>query len=186
MDKKLLREKYFKKRELIEKDKREILNSKIYENVINSDFVKSNEKICIFISFATELDTHRIIKKLIEMDKKVYVPITDDVNKILHISRLRDFDDLEIGFYNILTPKEEKIELIDKNELDIVFTPGLIFDKRGYRIGFGGGYYDKFFSDINPDILKIGLAYEDFFVDFDLPIEEYDKKIDYLITEKIF
>ena len=184
MNKKHLREKYKLIRRSIPQNDKDILDSGVYKNVMNSNFVHESNKICIFISFGSELDTHKIIKSLIELKKEVYVPITNPKTKCLDISRIYSFDDLEIGFYNILTPKKSKIHLIDKNKLDIVFTPGLIFDKRGYRIGFGGGYYDRFFSNLNPSIAKVGLVYSQFVTDRDLPIDEYDEKINFLITEK--
>lgn len=137
----------------------------------------------VFLSFNTEVDTHNIIKTLIKNGKNVFVPITDPKTKELYISKLESFEDLELGFYNILTPKRTKINLFDPEVLDLVLVPGLVFDKFGYRIGYGGGYYDKFLSQANLRAQTIGLCYFIQIVD-KLPVEEYDIPVDYILTEK--
>jgi len=99
-------------------------------------------------------------------------------------SIIKNFDELEPGYYNILTPKQEFIRYIDPSEIDLVIVPGAVFDREGYRVGYGGGYYDKFLSSkIRKDISKIAIAFDLQIVD-KVPREEHDISVDYIITEK--
>jgi 5-formyltetrahydrofolate cyclo-ligase len=64
-----------------------------------------------------------------------------------------------------------------------VLVPGVAFDKRGYRVGYGGGYYDRFFNKLEKSVIKIGLCYE-MQILTEVPTDNYDIPIDYIITEK--
>lgn len=78
------------------------------------------------------------------------------------------------GAYNIPEPTGEECEV------DVLLIPGSVFDLSGYRIGYGGGYYDKY---LKPNHLKIGVCFDFQVVDY-LPVEEHDVQLDMLITEK--
>ena len=96
-------------------------------------------------------------------------------------SQLLSFDELEPGYYGILTPKKEFIRYIDPKEIDLIIVPGAAFDRQGYRVGFGGGYYDRFLTDLN--CMKISIAFGLQIVD-KVPREGHDLPVDMIITEK--
>src|SRR5690606_27860699 len=96
--------------------------------------------IMCYISFGSEINTHDFIKTSIMSGKRIAVPVTFHEPRVMKPSLLLDFDELELGYYNILTPKKEFIRYIDPKEIDLVIVPGAVFDRRGYRIGYGGGY----------------------------------------------
>ncbi|HSH36926.1 5-formyltetrahydrofolate cyclo-ligase, partial [Schnuerera sp.] len=147
------------------------------EKYKNSNFIFS------FISFKDEVDTHNIIKESLSSGKRIGVPITIPKERQLIVSEIMDFDnELEIGFYNILSPKKEYIRETSPKLIDIVLVPGLVFTPEGYRIGYGGGYYDRFFNK-NPEVLKIGLCYE-MQIAPQVPTDIYDIPVDYIITEE--
>jgi len=151
--------------------------------LFDTEEYKKANFIFTFISTDNEVNTHDIIKDSLAMGKRVGVPITIPEGRKLVVSEIKDFDkELEMGFYNILTPKREYIREVSPDIIDIVLVPGLIFTPDGYRIGYGGGYYDRFFNQ-NKNLLKIGICFE-MQIAPKIPIGPYDVPVDYIITEK--
>ena len=184
MDKKVLRKEILEKRSLLKPDEIELKSQEIKNKLFSLDDFKRSNFIFSFISFKNEVHTHDIIKDSIAMDKRVGVPITVDETRKLLVSEIIDFDrELEIGYYNILTPKENFKRIVPPQLVDLVLVPGLAFDKYGFRVGYGGGYYDRFFASLNKDIIKIGLCYHMQILP-EVPIDSYDIPVDYIITEK--
>ena len=97
------------------------------------------------------------------------------------IVQINKFEDLEVGYYGILEPKENKL-IVDETTIDSSFLPGLAFDKKGGRVGYGGGFYDRFLRKSRKDSRKIGLAYS-FQVLEEVPMEQDDEFIDGIITD---
>nr|WP_300003860.1 5-formyltetrahydrofolate cyclo-ligase [Tissierella sp.] len=182
MEKKLIREEILAKRKKLGKETRDIASKEILEKILASSYYKKAKTIMTFVSFSDEVNTHEFMKRAIEDGKKIVVPITIPENHQLKPSRLKSFKELEPGFYNILTPKEEFIRFVDPHEIDLVITPGVAFRRDGYRIGYGGGYYDRFLSKI-PSTPTIAIAFHMQLVD-DLPTDQYDIPVDYIYTEK--
>lgn len=161
---------------------RKELNDAAYENLISSKEYADSNDIFVFISFGTEIDTHRLIKKMLSDNKNVYIPVTPKGAKKMKLSRLKAFDHLVVGHYCILTPEPEYLDFVDHNVVDLVIVPGLAFDSRGYRVGYGAGYYDKFFADLDVNPKKIGYAFSFQIID-EVPNDEYDIPVDRVITE---
>ncbi len=183
MNKNTLRAEYKSLRKnFIDKNNKAVLDKKILNNLISSSLYINAKNIMCFVSFDSEVDTHNIIKHILEDGKNVYVPITNNEKKELLVSKLDDFNDLELGFYNILTPRENKINLVSPDILDLILVPGLVYDKYGYRIGYGGGYYDRFLSQNNLHLLTIGIFYSIQEYNF-LDHEVYDIPVKNIITE---
>ena len=183
MDKKSLRKKVLEKRSKLSKkdiiEYSEIIANKLYE----MDYYKNAKRLMSFISFKDEIHTHEIIKTSISEGKSIVVPITFPERKELKVSEVLDFSELEIGFYDILTPKEEFIRFVDPSTIDLILMPGVVFAKDGYRIGYGGGYYDRFLSKLDKKVMKIALAFDLQIVDT-VPTESFDIPVDIIITEK--
>lgn len=159
-------------------------NQSILATLKNTPEYQNARVIMCFISFQDEVETHQFIKEALSEGKKIFVPyiITDE--RIMVPAEITDFEnDLEPGYYNILAPREDFLSIKDKNEIDLVVTPGVVFDHLGYRIGYGAGFYDRFFSQLNAAVPKIALAFSLQEIDEPLPRDEYDIPIDKLITE---
>ena len=71
---------------------------------------------------------------------------------------------------------------VDPLEIGAVLVPALAYDRRGYRLGYGGGYYDRFLPLLGPSVVSVGLAYEALLVDR-LPIESHDRPVQWVLTE---
>lgn len=185
MSKKTLRKEMLEKRSKLSENRRDELSKIISKSLYQTKFYKQAKTIMTFLSFGSELDTRYIVEDSIALDKSVVIPITVPDTKELKVSRLLDYSELEIGHYDILTPKEEFLRFIDPNTIDLILVPGLIFAKDGYRVGYGGGYYDRFLAKIDPSIIKIGIAF-DLQVQDKVPTDRYDIPVDYILTEKRF
>jgi len=143
------------------------------------DFINSKVIAC-YISFGSEVYTHGLIKEYVNK-KDILVPVVDKKNKALLLSHLKDWKELDSGTYGILEPKNDFLRVRSYNEVELVIVPGIVFDEKGNRIGYGGGYYDRLLKRI--DAKKIALAY-DFQVMERIPNEEHDVRMDMIITEK--
>lgn len=183
LDKKALRETMIEKRKKISQDERIKKSNEIKKRLFETEHYKNANFIFTFVSTDEEIDTHDIIRESLKKGKRIGVPITLPKEKKLVVSEIKDLDnELEMGFYGILTPKKEYIREISPEEIDVVLVPGLIFREDGFRIGYGGGYYDRFLRDAK-SVVKIGLCYEMQIYE-DIPVDIYDIPVDYIITEK--
>jgi len=173
MDKKELRKKYTKVRaEVEDKDLKDKL---IRKNLRELDLYKKARSVFVFISYRSEVDTKGIIDDILADGKKLLVPLVKGSEMIA--VEVKGIDDLEPNKMGILEPKDGE----EVTEVDLTLTPGLAFDKAGYRLGYGGGYYDKFFSKV--DTIRMGIGYYDQFVE-SLVHEDYDKPLEYLLTDR--
>ncbi len=131
-----------------------------------------------------EVETENMIKDSLKAGKRVLIPITDKDNRKLVFSELRDYDaELGPGTFGIPEPKSEYIRIMPPNQTDLVTVPGVVFNLKGYRLGYGFGYYDRFLSSLNTETKTIGLAFE-FQIVNEIPIEKYDIPVHKIITEQ--
>jgi len=136
---------------------------------------------CYVSAKNNEVDTRRLISVALEEGKRIVVPVTDFWNRRLDHSEIKCLDELERSMFGLLEPREECLRFIGIGEIDLVIVPGLAFDPQGNRIGFGGGFYDRFLSDIRAP--KIALAYSFQVVE---KIEEgpHDVRMDKVVTDE--
>ena len=120
-----------------------------------------------------------IIKFLRENNKQILLPVIKKDGKI-HPARFFDFNNVTPGKYNIPEPTEG--EIVSVKDIEIVFVPGVTFDRHGGRMGYGKGHYDRFLAET--DSIKIGVCYEFQISGKPLPTENHDIEMDYLLTEK--
>ncbi len=159
-------------------------SSIITEKLISSHLYKNARAIMTYIDFRKEVITRDIIKDAFLKGKRVIIPITDKTSKNLILSELKDFDsELCVGTYGVLEPKKDCIRKVELSVPDIILVPAAVFDERGYRIGYGGGYYDRFLSQEGIGATTIGLAY-DFQVVREIPHEAFDVRMDLVIDDK--
>lgn len=151
----------------------------IHERLFSLEAWEKVKTIAVTVSFDFELDTHKIIQYAIKQGKIVAVPKCHPKDKRLDFRAITSFRDLETVYYGILEPKVNETRLIEKEEIDLIIVPGLIFDKEGYRVGFGGGYYDRFLKDV--DVLKVSQAL-DIQIHDRVPRQVYDVPVDFILT----
>jgi 5-formyltetrahydrofolate cyclo-ligase len=183
--KKELRNEILKKRDAITKEAHTEKSNYIAQYVIGHSVFEESNVILLFASFRNEVDTANIFKHAIAAGKKVYYPKV--LGKEMEFYRVESEDDFEEGRWGIREPKiEDKRKFIPKQDDDIcVIMPGAVFDKNGNRIGYGGGYYDKFLKKIETvRTHKVGIGFACQVIDIEgFPTEEHDVTLDMLVTE---
>ena len=156
--KKNQRKKYSKKRFILSRSVK--FHSDIfYKTLHKHSWFKESKVIASFISIKTEISTLYLNKDIIGSGKILCFPVIEDnINDVLVFKRFLSQKNLVIGKYGIKEPLNTSIYLPE-----IIITPCLAFDNQGFRLGYGGGYYDKtisYFNSINHNFITIGLAYD--------------------------
>ena len=146
------------------------------------EFIRA-KTILFYVSTKDEVKTKNMIKEALNLDKRVVVPISDVKNRKLILSELKDLDELEPGAFNILEPRKEFFRLVPPEDIDLVIVPGVAFDERGNRIGYGMGFYDRFLSSLKKHVPVVGLAY-DFQVVDDISVDDKDVTVDKVVSEE--
>lgn len=169
-----------KKRDELDPHYRELWDDLIYQKFIKSTHYATSKVIFIFSSFRSEVDTHRIIIKAVQDGKVVGVPRVISKTEGMKVYRISCIEDLEPGYYGVLEPRHCCQE-IQKEEIDLIVMPGAAFDTNGGRIGYGGGFYDKYLVGVPDRTIKLALAYSSQILDH-VPMDENDMRVDLLIT----
>lgn len=157
------------------------LDARIMTQLINSDLYKNAELILIFVSFGSETDTKNIIDYSFFCGKRVAVPYCNGNEMFFY--EIFSLNELVAGKYGIPTVKTGNNSPVECFDGALCIVPGLCFDFYGNRIGYGGGFYDRFLEKHN--VPTVGLTYEKCICN-QIPIEKFDKKIDAIITENYF
>ena len=184
LNKKNIREEIIDKRNNLILDIKQNYDSLIFEEIINSEIYKKSKKIFTYISFGSEVDTIKIIKYSFSNNKEVYVPKINKQTKDMIALKIHNFNNMSVDKWGIIEPNS-----VDKTNIgtdfDLIIMPGIAFDKQGNRIGYGGGYYDKYISKLNNASNLLALAY-DFQIIQDIESESHDIKVDFILTNKGF
>jgi 5-formyltetrahydrofolate cyclo-ligase len=134
------------------------------------------------MSIRSEISTNKLNKAILDMDKKLAFPTIEKNAESLVFKTTNSDKSFKLGKFNIPEPTNDNKEIIPQ----LFFVPCLGFDLRGYRIGYGGGFYDKTFEKLKKlDLLfyTVGFAYDEQKL-IKLPIEKFDYKLDFVLTEK--
>jgi len=165
---------------------RQIMSDRIVKNILLLKEIESSETLFLYVAFRSEVETINLIKELLLQGKQVVVPVTMVSEKRLLPVEIRDVDkDLVPGYCSIPEPRLElrSSHVIEGSKIDTIFLPGSVFDEVGGRMGYGGGYYDRFMAYEAPLAKRIGLAFEMQMVD-KLTLQTHDEFLDLIVTEK--
>ena len=168
-----------------EKDKDFIKHNSdiITDKLLNLDCIKNAKNIMLYLDFNNEVSTDSLIKKLLNLGKIVSSPITLKEERKLIPSQITDLKNgIQYGAYNIREPKPECSPAINIKDLDVVIVPAVAYDKNCYRLGYGGGFYDRFLENLRKDAVTIGIAFDLQIFD-EVPKEAHDAQLDYIVTE---
>ena len=176
-EKKILRKFLINRRKYLSRDYEEKNMSHVHLrpllNNMNSDYVGS------YIDYNSELSTNAIHKYLIEKNLNICLPKIDYQTNEINFFKYSTGTKLIKNKYNILEPEITNEIIFPK----LVLVPLLAFNESGFRLGYGGGFYDKYFSSQEEkDIIKVGLGFS-FQKANQIPIESHDQKLDWILTE---
>lgn len=180
MEKTKLRQDMKEKLAAIRKPLYEEKSYKIAQNLFKDSSWLNANIIGVTISNPPEVDTYQIIRKAWELGKTVVVPKCHPRKRQLRFRVLEKFSQLEKVFFGLYEPIESTTSEVESSDIDLLIVPGLAFTKEGYRLGFGGGYYDRYLKDYHGDILSIA---------FDIQIvpafrvEKHDLPVQKIITD---
>ena len=152
----------------------------IFSSLIREPVFNKAQNICCYLSHDNEVHTHGFILRCLRWGKTVAVPKTDKKRGML-LSKFIDFNRLEPGAYGILEPKDSAYSPYDPDELDLAIVPAVALDKRGNRLGFGAGYYDKFLAQRDEKLFVVGVAHDFQLVEL-LPVSAHDIPMHQVIT----
>ena len=168
-----------------EKDKDFIKHNSdiITDKLLNLDCIKNAKNIMLYLDFNNEVSTDSLIKKLLNLGKIVSSPITlKEERKLIPSQSTNLKNGIQYGTYNIREPKPECSPAINIKDLDVVIVPAVAYDKNCYRLGYGGGFYDRFLENLRKDAVTIGIAFDLQIFD-EVPKEAHDAQLDYIVTE---
>ncbi|OQY09363.1 MAG: 5-formyltetrahydrofolate cyclo-ligase, partial [Fusobacteriia bacterium 4572_132] len=146
----------------------------LYKKIVRSEIYQKSKIIMSYCSIQNEVDTLKINKKILNDGKKLIIPYIERKKDIIIPVEIKNMEELVLGKYGILESKNLQ-NRIKKEKIDLILVPAIAYDKLGNRIGFGGGYYDKFMGNYNG--IKIGLAYS-FQIIEKIETEKHDIKLD--------
>ncbi|WP_027632354.1 5-formyltetrahydrofolate cyclo-ligase [Clostridium hydrogeniformans] len=154
----------------------------IFNKVISTEAYKNSKVIFIFVSFGSEVYTHELITYSLKLGKRICVPKVVSKKEGMKAIEIKSLEELTPSNYGILEPEIKESNIIDERSIDLVIIPGVAFDKDGGRLGYGGGFYDRFLPMVRKESYKIAIAYS-FQVIEKVPREENDFLVPCIITD---
>ncbi|MCM1114733.1 MAG: 5-formyltetrahydrofolate cyclo-ligase [Clostridium sp.] len=152
----------------------------ICENLICSDLYLNAEQVLFYAALEDEINIDACINDALMLGKKVALPVCTDNAGNMKFYYIDSLSDLKFGFFGVREPDAETCMEVENFTDSICVVPALAYNKNGYRLGYGKGYYDRFLQ--NYSSLSVGLCYNELLVD-DLPTEECDIPVNYIITQ---
>ncbi len=176
--------------DLLEK-RREYTKGKDVAFCITREFIGFFEEIlatlrhkppCVFcyVGSGWEVPTRDILNYLLEKGVRLLVPRCGDKGEMSSVE-IKNLDELIVGKYGLWEPSPNALS-VAPNEIDLCVVPATAFDTEGYRIGRGGGYYDRFIPLLSQSCVTVGLIYSDFLLPH-IPRDEHDRRVGQIITE---
>lgn len=152
----------------------------IVKKVLQEPYIIEANTIGLTISNKPEVDTFLLIEELWQLGKKVAVPKCHPKTREMSFYAIDSFAQLETVYMHLREPIPERCEFVDANEMDVILVPGVVFDRYGYRIGYGGGYYDRYVLNYKKGKL-LSMLFDEQIIDR-VPTEEHDCPVDIIVT----
>ncbi|WP_171051715.1 5-formyltetrahydrofolate cyclo-ligase [Alteribacter natronophilus] len=162
-------------------DDLKIKDRQIRNNLFSLSEWKKAGTVGVTISRGTEVDTKAVIEEGWRMGKTMAAPKCEPGTRSLHFYVIESYDDLEDSYYGLKEPDPGRCRKLEPGESDLCIVPGVVFSREGYRVGYGGGYYDRYLA-ANPGLFTCSLLYSDQLKE-NIPVEEHDQPVKIMITE---
>ncbi|MHB1626985.1 MAG: 5-formyltetrahydrofolate cyclo-ligase [Bacilli bacterium] len=145
------------------------------------EFFREAGTMLVYLAFRDEAATDSIIETALLAGKRVAAPRARRTGKLMQAFPLRSLLEVTTGEWGMREPRAAADKPMAPEAFDLIVVPGLAFTLRGDRLGYGGGYYDRYLSLIRPDAVSVGVGYE-FQILHRLPTEPFDRRVDRLVT----
>lgn len=187
--KRKIRQEFLKKRNNLSRDEIKSKSEKIEKELFSLPEFQRAKTVMFYVSFRSEVETEKMTRNALKLKKKIVIPVVHG-EKIV-VSEIKNLKkELTKGSFGIKEPKKEFRRRVNQKEIDLVVVPGVVFDKRGGRLGYGRGYYDRFLrsKSIRSRMSRsrqcalIGLAF-DLQIARKIPLVKRDMKVDKIVTE---
>ena len=175
MNKKEARTLIKERRMNLSKEYIDVASDKIFEKLLQNEDFKNAKTVMSYMDFKNEVKTDRINNFIKESGKILVLPKVIDKETMIAIE---DKNQYILSPFGNKEPDGEEY----KGNIDVIITPGVAFDRDKNRVGFGRGYYDRFFA-IHKNAKKIAIAFEKQIIEEGIETNEYDMKVNVLITE---
>ena len=153
----------------------------IIQRLLREPSIIKGKTIAVTMSGFPEVETREMIRTLWALKKNVAVPKCEPKTREMDFYVITSFEQLETIYLNIEEPKIIETTYISKREIDVIIVPGIVFNETGYRIGFGGGYYDRYLSTFHGE--KISVAFDEQIAER-IPTETHDIPVNIILTDK--
>jgi len=184
MEKSELRKRLICRRDQLSPAEIEHKSNLIASRIFTMEAYDKAATVMFFLSFGSEVNTRYMVEETVKRGKRVLAPKTFPEERELLPAHILDWDkDLVSGAYGIPEPGPHCIYPVDPYLVEMLIVPGVAFDKKGNRIGYGGGYYDRFFTLLRPGTPLVALAYELQIIP-NVSVDPWDRRVDYIVTEK--
>jgi 5-formyltetrahydrofolate cyclo-ligase len=154
-------------------------SAEIIRRVLELPEVAVADTVSAYLAFGSEIQTGELIEELDRAGKRVAVPRLEEGEMTMVVYRPGD----PLGTSSYGMPEPSAGEAMEPKLLDLLITPGLAFDHRGFRLGYGGGFYDRYVRRTRPEALRVGVAFSVQLVD-EIPNGPSDQRIDRIVTEE--
>lgn len=184
MDKNLLRKEFKQKRRDIDVQKIEVGSRKICACILRLKEYMEADVVYLYMAINNEVDVTLLFEESAKRNKKIVVPrVLDDSRMEFYV--IESMDSLKKGFMGILEPVEGlSVYKGNENEKSIMILPGVVFDRKGGRIGMGKGYYDRYLAENHIDVLcGVGMNFQLLKDDNYIETDDHDKYLDIIVTE---
>ena len=181
-DKSSLRAGYLSARRAIPEKDKVGSDAAIHKVLASFDIFAEAPLVLAYVSFGAEVDTRALVARLLREGRRVAVPRCNEAEHTMDFCEITCLDELSRGAHGILEPAPAAPALVTEELAgSVCLVPGLVFDADGYRVGYGGGYYDRFLAFYPGD--KIALARTTQVSSNPLPHDAHDVPVDFLVTE---
>ena len=176
-----LREKYKSIRQKMPPETKRSLDIEIQSRVLSLREYARHTKVFAYVSKDIEVDTKGIIEAAWLNQKKVAVPLCLSGKRDMDFYYINSWEDVAPGAFGVLEPIVQRCQRVEDLSRGLCLVPGLSFDIKGFRLGYGKGYYDRFLDKFGG--VTVGLCYSSC-IQWKLPHGRYDQAVDFLLTDR--
>lgn len=193
ISKEKVRKKAVETRDSIDEESRQQKSEEIVKNILAADWFKEADIVLSYHAFRSEVEVDALNQEVLAQEKKLYLPKTYVKEKQIRFFEITDLSKLKRGYQKIWEPTGEEPEfsfktIKEEQKKVLMIMPGTAYDARGYRMGYGGGYYDRYLNEHEAEWKMID--FRTVFAAFSeqkmilIPGERCDVKPDVIVTEK--